>query len=71
MTLTEENAALRERVINLQQMLIRAKIAKLNVDAVLDIRGSLEPHKVLAHRHGVSVITVWKVQTRRSWRWVK
>lgn len=45
----------------------RGKSAKLTHEAVEDIRGSIEPHRVLAKRYGVSQSQVSKVQRGKSW----
>ena len=48
----------------------RAVVEKLNVDKVKEIKRMLSKgilHKVIAKHYGISLTTVWSIQTRRTW----
>lgn len=48
----------------------RAGPAKLNIDAVVEIRSTTTDSRILAARFGVSRILIYMVRTRRLWKHV-
>ena len=44
---------------------------KLTEQQVLEIRASKETPTVLAQKYGVSTVTIFNVQTKRTWKWLK
>jgi hypothetical protein len=43
---------------------------KLNIDAVKDIKSSVDSKKVLAVKYNVSVRAIDSIKTGRTWKWL-
>lgn len=47
------------------------RMGKLTEQEVLAIRVSGEPPKELAARYEVSIVTIFNIQKKRTWKWLK
>ena len=44
--------------------------AKLTIDQVREIRASPPPLREIAERFGVSIVAVWRIRKRQTWKHV-
>lgn len=59
--------AYRGRNLSLLPRAVRNPVRKLTADQVRAIRESFDDRKTLGARYGVSPVTIWKIQKRKTW----